>query len=196
GKIEVTILQSFIQGTRLRCWLSRSDCPPAIKECKALFDKHITGSREPAFSLPPPSIAADKQQSPVPHDLASLVSHKHATFHACYDQGGMLYSRHSTHTGNSLILFYAPGSRAAIPARIKYIFGTNGHVQFAVQRYLDADPGAADPFRHYSHFPARLYSKELQSNLKLVDPGKVLSHFAQWQFSADHIVVLALTKVG
>ncbi|KIJ09713.1 hypothetical protein PAXINDRAFT_30099, partial [Paxillus involutus ATCC 200175] len=38
GELEVTILQSFIQGTRLRRWLSRSDCPLAIKECKALFD--------------------------------------------------------------------------------------------------------------------------------------------------------------
>jgi hypothetical protein len=117
-------------------------------------------------------------------------------FYARYHQGGVFYSRHSTHTGNSLILFYPPGSRIAIPGRIEYIFETNSGIQFAVQRYLNAHSDTVDPFRHYPHFPARLYSRELQSNLELVDPGEVLSHFARWQFSADHVVVLALTKVG
>jgi len=39
GQLESTMLFSFIRAGKLRCWLSRPDCPPVIKECKALFDK-------------------------------------------------------------------------------------------------------------------------------------------------------------
>ncbi|KAF9233655.1 hypothetical protein BU15DRAFT_53607, partial [Melanogaster broomeanus] len=147
-------------------------CPPAIRECKALFDKHITGNREPAFSS------------------------ARAVFHARHQQAGVLFSRHSTHVSNSLIMFYPAGSRTPVPRCIKYIFEDNECVQFTVQRHLPASPNVVDPFPHYPYFPARLYSKDLDPNHELVDPVKVLSHCARWHFSAQYVAVLVLTKVG
>lgn len=37
--MESTLLYSFIKAGRLKRWLARSDCPPAFKELKKLFDR-------------------------------------------------------------------------------------------------------------------------------------------------------------
>ncbi|KAG1762221.1 hypothetical protein EDD22DRAFT_847212 [Suillus occidentalis] len=39
GELEATMLYSFIKTSKLCCWLNQPDCPPAIQECKILFDK-------------------------------------------------------------------------------------------------------------------------------------------------------------
>src|ERR1700733_7786695 len=44
--MESTLLYSFIKAARLKRWLARSDCPPAIKELKSLFDKLYTSKRQ------------------------------------------------------------------------------------------------------------------------------------------------------
>lgn len=46
GEMESTVLQSFFRAAKIRHWLARPDCPPAIKECKELFDKHFTHARQ------------------------------------------------------------------------------------------------------------------------------------------------------
>ncbi|KIK14362.1 hypothetical protein PISMIDRAFT_78569, partial [Pisolithus microcarpus 441] len=38
GELEMTMFQSFLKGAKLRGWMSRSDCPPVICECKVLLD--------------------------------------------------------------------------------------------------------------------------------------------------------------
>nr|OBZ69640.1 hypothetical protein A0H81_10344 [Grifola frondosa] len=42
GQLESTMLQSFIQGGKLRRWLARPDCSPAIKECNRLLHKFLS----------------------------------------------------------------------------------------------------------------------------------------------------------
>ncbi|KIJ59119.1 hypothetical protein HYDPIDRAFT_76818, partial [Hydnomerulius pinastri MD-312] len=37
--LETTMLQSYIKGAKLRAWLSRPECPPAVQECKVLLDR-------------------------------------------------------------------------------------------------------------------------------------------------------------
>ncbi|KAF8579307.1 hypothetical protein K439DRAFT_1620668 [Ramaria rubella] len=39
GELETTMLQAFIRGAKLHHWLGRPKCPPALKECKKLFEK-------------------------------------------------------------------------------------------------------------------------------------------------------------
>ena len=191
GELEETILQSFIRGAKLRSWLSQPDCPPSIKECHALFEKHI--DHEPASSFVTSSTAISKQ--PVPHDLTSLIPHSHATFRANYRLGGVVYSRYATHTGNSLVMFYPSNSAVMTPGCIKYIFEVDGCTRFAIQRQLPANPHTLDPYQHYPYFPARLYSRDLDPNLELVNVVNVVSHFARWQFSEEYVVVLTLMKV-
>ncbi|KAG9308362.1 hypothetical protein JVU11DRAFT_11990 [Chiua virens] len=129
---------------------------------------------------------------PVPDDLWPLISSSHLKFRAHFQTGGVVFSRHSTHIGNSLILFYPQDCRDATPGCIKYIYEDNGSIWFAVQRHLPAPKGTVDPYRHYPYFPAQLYLTSL-STIKLIPPSRVLSHVARWQFSEELVVILALT---
>ncbi|KIK20354.1 hypothetical protein PISMIDRAFT_51162, partial [Pisolithus microcarpus 441] len=38
GELEATMMQSYLKAAKLRGWLSRPQCPPAIRECKILLD--------------------------------------------------------------------------------------------------------------------------------------------------------------
>ncbi|KAG1849593.1 hypothetical protein C8R48DRAFT_567569, partial [Suillus tomentosus] len=109
---------------------------------------------------------------------------------------GTIYTHDSTHVGNSLILYHPDGIRNVqpTPGIIKYIFETEQVVGFGVRRYLPLY-SHPDPFRHYPHFPARLYSSVLADHLETVKPEWVVSHFAHWNFSPQHIVVVSLCRV-
>ncbi|KAF9521984.1 hypothetical protein CPB83DRAFT_751682, partial [Crepidotus variabilis] len=39
GQIEATMFTLWIRAARLRMWLKRPDCPPALRECRKVFDK-------------------------------------------------------------------------------------------------------------------------------------------------------------
>ncbi|KIK17456.1 hypothetical protein PISMIDRAFT_71177, partial [Pisolithus microcarpus 441] len=39
GEQESTMLHSYLKGAKLRAWLSRLDCPPAIQECKIILNR-------------------------------------------------------------------------------------------------------------------------------------------------------------
>ncbi|KAG2130469.1 uncharacterized protein EDB93DRAFT_1064598, partial [Suillus bovinus] len=118
-----------------------------------------------------------------------------AILHARIVYKGSVYACESTHVGNSLILYY-PDSvmHTQIPGTIKYIFRTKHGVGFAVRHHLPLH-SYPDPFRHYPDFPAQLHSLALTDHLEVVMPEWVVSHFAQWRFSPQHIVALSLCRV-
>lgn len=149
-----------------------------------------------APTVPSTSVNADKQKLPVPHDLVPYTPHKRLIFHARYQLGGVCFSRRSTHVGNSLVMFYPSGSSTLTPGSIKHIFEDNGQILFAIQRQLPADSNVVDPFQPYPYFPARLYSKELNTDLEILNPGAIGSHFVRWCFSKNHVVVLTLMKAS
>jgi hypothetical protein len=109
-----------------------------------------------------------------------------------------MYVRSSTHVGNSLIYFYPDGNYSSlpVPGSIKYIYTLQGRTTFAVNRQLPMDYGASDPFRHYPHFPAKLYSSNLSLQLENVEVQWVGCHFAHYRISRDHAVVLSLSRVS
>ncbi|KAI6037172.1 hypothetical protein BKA83DRAFT_4041305 [Pisolithus microcarpus] len=111
GELEQTVLDSFIQGSKLRHWLGQPDSPAAIKECKLLFDKYISNSEVSISEFVPKR--APKQA--VPTELRLLTSRKHLVLHACTNFGGTVFSRHSSHQGNSSIMFYPGGSQSRPP---------------------------------------------------------------------------------
>ncbi|KAG2151505.1 hypothetical protein DEU56DRAFT_727980, partial [Suillus clintonianus] len=154
----------------LKYWLNRPSCPPVFREVKSLFDRLVS-----------PSIDAN----PISFGGQSCML-AHFT----------VYTRDSTHVGNSLVLYYPGGIKNVqpTPGIIKYIFETKGVVGFAVQRHLP-QYSRPDPFRHYPHFPARLYSSALADHLETVMPDWVVSHFARWNFSTQHIVAVSLCQV-
>ncbi|KAG1832853.1 hypothetical protein DFJ58DRAFT_671028, partial [Suillus subalutaceus] len=149
-------------------------CPPAIQECRDIFDRVYA----------PKSAENSSQQYYVRATLK-------------FD--GIMYSRASTHLGNSQILFYPRGDQTLtpVPASIKYIYGTlMGELSFAAQRYLppDCHDGMIDPFSIYPDFTAKMYSMELESRLENVKVTWAVSHFARWTVSTRHAVILSLSR--
>ena len=67
---------------------------------------------------------------------------------------------------------------------------------FGVQHQLKAPQGVLDPFEPYPHFAAKLSSSRLSEELEVVQVDWVLCHFARWQISLEHVVVLSLSQVS
>ncbi|KAH9940334.1 hypothetical protein B0H21DRAFT_659818, partial [Amylocystis lapponica] len=158
----------------LRRWLSRPDCPPALRECKVLFDKVFHGADTP--------VEDEAIMSAV--TLAARLKHR-----------GVIFTRHSTHVGNSLVFFYPEGDRTRrrpVPGSIKYVFDG----KFAVQRQIPVYDGTTDPFRHYPGFPAKLYSADLSTTLEVVEVEWVTGHYARWLMPSGKVVVLSLSRVS
>lgn len=202
------MLRSYIKATRLHRWLARTDCPPAIQECRVLFDRVYApkGAPDPSQELAEDpmddivQVPDSAMTSMVPEDLYTLIRRRKAVLRASLKFDGIVYSRASTHMGNSQIFFYPNGDKSLAPvaASIKYIYGTlTAEMLFAVQRHLPLDlhdNHTIDPFSMYPDFPAKLYSTNLQSRLEKVKVSWVVSHFARWVISDSHIVILSLSR--
>ena len=200
------MLRSFIRAGKLKRWLARGDCPPAIKECKTLFDKayapkvpdenQISNVGDGVFVEP---LIDDDHPAlrTIPDDLRPLTKKEKTIFRSRIRHRGIIYATSSAHLGNSLVHFYPCGDRAKspIPGCIKYIFEHQGKMVFAVQRQLPAHHSTMDPFQPYVHFPAKLYSSDIGVALEVVHVDWVMCHFARWQISTEHVVVLSLSRV-
>jgi hypothetical protein len=203
------MLNSYIRATKLRCWLSRPDCPPVIRECKVLFDrmyapKSATKSDEELAEDPfDDSVHApiSATATAVPEDLYALIKRRTAVLRARLRFDGVVYSRASTHVGNSQVFFYPRGDRLSspIPGSIRHIYASPaGELVLAVQRYipLGRDDHTIDPFAMYPGFPAKLYSSSLSCHLETVKVAWVVGHFARWKVSSDQAVILSLCRVS
>jgi hypothetical protein len=183
-----------MKAAKLKYWLNRPSCPPVFREVKSLFDRLVS----PLVDADPISVSKDRPltQQVIPDDLHQLIQVRRAILHARTFYEGSIYTRDSTHVGNSLILYYHGGIRNVppTPGIIKYIFEMERVVGFAVRRYLPLH-SHLDPFRHYPYFPARLHSTVLIDHLEIVKPEWVVSHFARWKFSPQHIVAVSLCRV-
>ena len=113
-----------------------------------------------------------RDECPPAIDLQTLISQCSITLHARYSMNGVVYARNYTHVGNSLIVYHAGGdnSRPAVPGCIKYIFGVDGKISFAVQHQNVAPDDTLDLYRHYPHFPTRVYSDTTSTTLERVEP--------------------------
>lgn len=182
---------SYLKAGRLKQWLGRPDCPSFVRECKALFDKAL-GKKSDNPSLAPSAFG------PVPQHLKAIINATKIALRATHIMNGVVYSRCSTHIGNSLVMFYPGGNRSLspVPGSIQHIITyTNQDVVFVVQRQLLATPNLHDPYADYPQFPARIYSNSLSSSLEIVYPDWVLSHYARWAIHKNHAVVMILSRV-
>lgn len=192
GQLEATMLHSFLRAGHLRHWLERPDCPPAIAECKILFDKLSLSSIEE-----PENPRRETHATNIPSDLAVLLAGRKVSTQARLTYDGHVYARSATHLGNSRILYYPNGdiTAAPVPGEIKYIFTHEGKRSFAVHCTLSAENVTLDPFRHYN-FPIKLYSTKLFEGLEEVQVDWVVGHFASYPFSPNRVAVLSLSLVS
>jgi hypothetical protein len=189
------MLYSYIKTTMFCRWLAQPDCSPIIQECRDIFDRVYAPksaknssqvfAEDPmndAIQVPDCAITSD-----VPDDLYILLRRCTATLCATLKFDGIMYSRASTHLGNSQIFFYPQGDQTLtpVPANIKYIYGmlteelSFAVLSFAVQRHLPLDHHncTINPFSIYPDFPAKMYSTELESHLENVKLSWAVSHF-------------------
>ena len=182
---------SYLKAGRLKQWLGRPDCPAFLQECKNLFDKAF-GRKLKSNDCPPSAFG------PVPEHLKAVIRDTQIALRATCVVNGIVYSRCSTHVGNSLIAFYPGGDRllSPVPGSIQHIvIYPNQDVVFVVQRQVPAAPGLFDPYADYPHFPAQIYCNSLSPTLEILQPDWVLSHYGRWAIDKERAVVMILLHV-
>jgi hypothetical protein len=108
------MLHAFIRNAKLCSWLSRADCPPAIQECKVLFDRMYAPKSATSIDeehdedLLDDSVQVPSSALPaiIPKDLYTLIKRQKVVLRARLKFNGVIYSRASTHVGNSQVLVY------------------------------------------------------------------------------------------
>lgn len=181
-----------IKKSKIKQWLSHPECPAFIKQCKNIFDKALgTAGKE--------KTPAESAFVSTPRNLRSLFPDTTIALLARHVIGELMFSRRSTHIGNSLILYY-PGGRKnlpTVPGSIEYIIARkNQPPVFAVHRQLPAPPGSIDPFKPYAHFHASVFSATLSPDLILVQLDWVKSHYGRWKMNDKVVAVLPLARVS
>lgn len=169
-------MKSHMRGANLRRWLNRSDCPGIIRKFKDLFDKAFSHDN-PRSCDAPISRRADI---------------------AYYAHNGVMFSRCTTHMGNSLVLYY-PSDSSSVPiaGSIQKIDASGDQVHFFIQRQAPLPLGRYDPFCRYTSFPATLYSSKMDDvHLDEVPLESIVSHVARFTYSADCAVILNLSRVS
>ncbi|KAF9233016.1 hypothetical protein BU15DRAFT_54426 [Melanogaster broomeanus] len=198
------MLHSYLKGAKLRAWVSRPDCPAAIRECKILLDRAYqsqeTSEKPNADGIILPNVTGNPRATVLPDDLQQLIGQCRGVLRAnVKHSAGVFYSRSSMHLGNSLIFFYSRGNRSLppVPGSIKYIYQDGESFLFAVQRQrpLSEKSKVTDAFSAYPHFPAKVYSSDLEDTLESVQCSWVSSHYARWALFPGAVVVLSLCKV-
>lgn len=188
--METVVLRAFIQASRLRQWIARPDRPPAVNALKILFDKAYTSTPSDTNE----TSSSDNSVTPV--DLQRLTGCIRLQLQARVRISRTIYTRASTHLGNSLIQYYAGGNaNRRVAGSIIYIYRRDSKIRLAVQRQLPAPATITDPFRAYPELHAFLCSSKLQDELEEVETGWVLGHSARWQMSATLCVSLLLSRV-
>ncbi len=188
---------AFTRATSLRRWIARPECPPFLQECQAVFRQTFGGAKLNSNALDD-DIPKSAFISTL-HELRGIISDKSIALRARHHYDDVIFSKASAHVGNSLILFYPEGKSVEhpIPGCIKHIVVKKSkQVVYAVCEQLPAPEGSKDPFRFYPHFPAKVYSSKLSTELVLVEPSWVISHFARWKIDEDRVVVLTLSRVS
>jgi hypothetical protein len=194
GELEPTLLRSFLHAAKLRQWIGRQDCPGFIKECKMVFDR--------AFAIEKVCVGVDTLPSlaygPVPKELRGLIKEHEIAFRAQRRAGSVVFARSSTHLGNSLILFYPGGDTCLelVPGSIQHIVSPVSKPPFyIVRRQLPLPSPIVDPLIRYPYFKAKIYSSEMGVDLEIVYIDWVVSHYARWNVTSEHSVVLNLSRV-
>jgi hypothetical protein len=202
SQLHVTLTHTFIRAGNLKRWLASSECPEILRYCKAIFDKAFSQNlQDESAANGDEDMKPNPQKQRTPDDLKNLSRSNTVALQAHHHHNGVVFSRSSTHMGNSLIHFYPNGSKllSPVPGAITYIYHTDGApITYAVRRQLPkaTPPVSPDPYQAYPNFPAKLYSAALSENLEMVKPEWVLAHYARWRLSPSDVVVLSLSRVS
>lgn len=179
---EQTITQAFILGCKTRHWLSRPDCPQAIKECKGLYDKAYRKKsvlNDDEGLEPPSSKGTQGPKMELPMEIAIALPFSSAPTKANLTVNGIVYSRAETHTGNSLVM-YRMGDLVRYGSIQVIFWHPGGAWRCAVKRQLPAADTIANIYGLFEDYPATILSNSWVEQPDIIDPGDILAHYARW----------------
>lgn len=205
GQMESTLLTSFLKASKIKRWLANPEAPPIVRQIKSLYDRIYTPNTADNGDM-------DDEGTPqtrginglaIPKDLRPLLRNNEVEIHlqARLKRDGFIYARSTTHKGNSQVFFYPNGDKKLAPVAgiIQYIYSESAksNITFlAVQRALPADASTIDPFAKYMHWPARLYKSRFDHPCERIQSSWIAGHFARWDYTSDHMVVVSLNRVS
>ena len=126
------------------------------------------------------------------------VSQSKIYLRACIRIHDVFYTCSETHCSNSLVHFYLNGDQcmSCVSGQIKHIHSTNGVCYaLAIQWQIPLPDNQLDPFAQYLHFLAGTYYSTHSLSLEHIDLDWIFCHYAHWDLSPDHSVVLSLSWV-
>src|ERR1700748_1267776 len=184
GDIESTMSHSFNRRNTLIRWLE-NDASDAIERLKAIFRRFFPNYSEDKVLKGKTPMTGLNSTAAV--DLLSAVkknglvaSSRDIKLHANLHIAGKIYSRKSTHDGNSgiLVRFNEGNMVGETPAVIKYIFSAGDATYLAVNRYKPRPEGSVDPFQHYPALHASIWSSDTEGCLEIIEENAVIGHIA------------------
>ena len=187
--MESTLLEPFLMTSKLKCWISKPDCPPVIKECRELFNKVYA------------SKILDNDDSVTVEEATTMPIHStsaelHVLLKDAQEVAMCARMRHNSSVYSSSKYLYPHGDRAlsSIPSSIKYVCCEGQTAYLGVQHQLSLENAVLNTFAHYPPFPARVYSSSLSQTLEQVQPDWIFSHYVWMNFTANHAVVLSFNR--
>jgi hypothetical protein len=198
GEFEATLVDSFVKASRLKAWVLRLDCPPAIKECATLYNKFFPSTDEQRIENQEdaPETHQTKPQH-LPQELRDLLTSADVQRCIRLKQHGSLYTTSTVHLGNSLVYYYRNGNKqdSPTPGQIQHIFARERQHYFAVLCHKPAPDGRLDPFRFYNHIPIKIYSSDFAERLEIIQADWVFGHCARWSMGANLVAIVSLSRV-
>ena len=203
--MESTLLTSFLKASKIKRWLANSQASPIIPEIKSLYNRiYASNNSDDCSSMD----NEDQTQTrglvglSIPKDIQPLLQNNNSKIHlqVRLKCDGIVYSTYRTHRGNSQVFFHPNGNKNSAPTAgfIQYIYSvsTKPNITFlVVQRTVPMDKSVIDPFTQYMHWPTQLYKSSLNKSSEQIQSDWISGHFAQWDHTSEHMVVLPLNRV-
>lgn len=190
GELEVTMATIFARRANFKRWLTRSDLSKEMQ----IFRDLLSGVVEAvdwagqSFDEDPENISSIE----IDRDMFDNLREGH---HANFRHRGVIYSRQSTHVGNSLIAFEKEGK--TFYGSIQSIVTLKSQeTVFEVKPYHPLSADIDDAFSRYApHFPAQLVSSR-EAETEYITKYAIKSHCARYWVSKDSILMIKLSRVS
>ncbi|KAL0061857.1 hypothetical protein AAF712_011299 [Marasmius tenuissimus] len=179
GIMESTMIKTLAHTANIRRWFRRPECPEAVKQLKALFDKCFA----PANANPPQETQENREIKGPQRAHAKREGHN--------------FSGVKTHSGNSHII-YRTRSKPPVAGQIQHIENvhTSGgdEIRLHVRSFVPIPKPLSDPFRRYPHFQATTYSSKLNEEEDVIHLTDIVAHAARFDFSHERSVLVNLSR--
>lgn len=173
GEMEATIIKSVTRTANIRRWLSRPDCPEAVRQLKVMFDR----------CFKPVNGIVEQENRP-------QKGSKRA--YAKWD--GVNFSPSTTHPGNTTIIYRPCHDKKPIAGVIQEIQNVNETIRLYVRPFENLPSHLYDPFSRYPHFSGKTYSSTLREEADVITLDAIISHAARFDYSHNRTVLVNLCR--